>query len=461
MKLSGILFLLFSATISNGQKIDFKVQYSEPLAVFEFVNHITEGGGNNPSKLIFQSSKYFTGDHKKLIEDFENINYFYWYEYPQYPYGSKIGGSTYFLLGKNLIASKTIDEFAIKSLGIIPNRDLTSMKDILTVFLPIYRELIFKPREELYKIQFSALQQKVKNTDISAYFNKVKHFLNSNWNNAVPFILSVCPQPKTEKSGFTATAFINYAISNIPVNETDYDLVLSVLFHESFHILYDEQSLFFKNEIGKWFGENPSKTSRYAELLFNEAVTTSLSSGYLYNQLSKTALPNDKWYNNKYINDMAVAMYPLVSEYLTRNKHIDKTFIDKFIGIYEKQFPQWIYTVDNVLSDRFIIAEDEADYKTITKKFRQRNIGEYENQLSPEVLQKIRKFPITKLIVIKKNNAASIRLIKQSFGELEGWTADPAMDFTYSVLLADKCYLVIINSVTKPISDLLNDITLK
>jgi hypothetical protein len=461
MKFVTIVFFFFITGISVGQKMEFRVQSSEPLAVFEFVNQITESGGNNPYKDAFQSSKYYTDANKRLLEKFESINYMYWYEYPQYPYGNKIGGNTYFLLAKNLINSKSFEEFAKESIGIIPNSDLASMTEILTSFLPIYRELIFKPNEGLYRIQVSAIQKKILATDVSAYFNKVKRFHNSSWNNSTTFILILCPQPKTEKPGFSASAFFNYAISNIPVNETNYDLVLSVMFHEAFHIVYDEQALEFKKKIDNWFNENPSKTSRYAELLFNEAVTTALSSGFLYKELSKKELPKEKWYNNRYINDMAVAMYPMVNQYLSQNLQVDQAFIDAYIDIYEKQFSAWIFMVDNILADRFIVAENSADYEAISKQFRQRNIAEYERQLNSETLQKIKKYPITKLIVIVKNHQETANLIKKYFVELKDWAPDSKLDFAFSMFLDDKTYIIILNSVHKPAIDLLKDQKLK
>jgi hypothetical protein len=450
-RLLAFLFLLITANVASGQ---FKVQFSEPLAVSEFVNHITSNSRPNPYKAVFDSSKYNNEKYKALLTKFEAINYFYWYEYPQYPYGNKIGGNTYFLLNKNLIESKSIEEFESKSFGIIPNADLAAFSDVLKAFLPVYREIIFEPNKASLKKQITQLNQKIKETDIGSVIEKVKKFHNSSWDSSKPFILNVCPTKAG--NGINATAFFNYAYVNLPANQNDMELILSVMFHESFHIIYDEQSLEFKKEFAGWFDSNSSKYSRYAELLFNEAITTALSSGYLYSTLKKAPMPPEKWYNNKYIRSMAIEIYPLTLKYLHEDKTIDKSFVDEYIRLYESKFPGWITDIDNLLGDRFIICEGKQAYRAISKSFRYRNIDENADELTAQNLQKMKSLPITKLIILPKNDQQqSIALIKQTFPELKDWAPAVDSDFSYSTFLPDKTYLIIVNPVTKPAVDIL------
>ncbi|HUZ60534.1 MAG TPA: hypothetical protein VMU83_17315 [Hanamia sp.] len=334
------------------------------------------------------------------------------------------------------------------------------MAAVLETFLPVYREIIYNPIQEQFKIQISDLRKTISSVDIGKLFTKVEHFYNSSWNNSIPFILNFCPEPKSPDLGFSATAFYNLAVSNIPVNDTNYNLILSVLFHESFHILYDEESLSFKNKISNWFTNNPSKVSTYANLLFNEAVTTALSSGYLYRELSGSSLKNEDWYHNKYIASMAVAMFPMVKEYLKENKYLDKKFIDNYIKLYEEKFPGWITDLNNIMSDRFIIAENHKDYSSIIRKFSRGNIEEYRNELNLLTLQEMKKSPITKVVVITKNNKQDIHLLKDVFKELNNWNPDLKKDFTYSKVLNDKTYLIVVNSINKPVEELINEIIL-
>lgn len=459
MRLKILVFFVASINTALGQKIEFKVQFSEPLAVFEFVNHITSNSGSNPYKEVFDSSKYNNEKYKSLLVKFESINYFYWYEYTQYPYGNKIGGNTYFLLNKNLIESKTLEEFESKSLGIIPNSDLAELNKTLIAFLPVYREIILKPNRASLEKQIKLFKQKTKEINIGNLVEKIKKFHNSSWNISKPFVLNICPTAAS--NNIHATAFFNYAFTNLPCNQTDMNLIMSFMFHESFHIIYDEQSLEFKLEFAKWFKENPSKYSKYAELLFNEAITTALSSGYLWNLLEKSPMPPEKWYNNKYIAEMAVEIYPMTLKYLNEDKQIDRTYVNEYIRLYESKFPEWISDVVNVMSDRFIICEDKLVYKTIGKKFKYRNIDEYADQLNLQNLQKMKSIPITKMVVVSKKKHESIDLIKLTFPELKDWNPNVSTDFSHSVFLADRVYLIIVNAVTRPAEDILAEIILR
>lgn len=454
MRLVALFVFLAGCKNMLAQEVKFQVQFSEPLAIFQFVSAITPNSGNNAYKSAFDSSRFNNAEHKSILEQFEALNYVYWYEYPQYPYGNKIGGSTYFLLGKNLIESKTIEEFESKSVGIIPNSDLAAMSKVLLSFAPVYRELILNPNREILNSQIRQFRTKIRETNISYYVGKIKHFHNSSWNTARPFILNICPTPPG--TNINATAFFNYAYINLPSNQKDMDLVLTLMFHEAFHIVYDEQPLQFKTEFANWFRNNSSRYSKYAELLFNEAITTTLANGYMYYALKKSLMDADKWYNNPYIAAMAVEIYPMTLKYLEAGKQVDKSFVDEYIRMYETKFPQWITDIPNLMGDRYILCADQQVYRAISRKFRYRNIDEYAREMTTQNLQKIKSLPITKLIVLPDSSKAeNIAMIKETFPELKDWKPDTSADFSHATFLSDKTYLIIVNATKRPAAELL------
>jgi hypothetical protein len=57
--------------------------------------------------------------------------------------------------------------------------------------------------------------------------------------------------------------------------------------------------------------------------------------------------------------------------------------------------------------------------------------------------------PSTKIVIVSKDNKRNLLLIKEGFAELKNWKPDAETDFTYSILLKDKTYLIVINSVRK------------
>jgi hypothetical protein len=229
------------------------------------------------------------------------------------------------------------------------------------------------------------------------------------------------------------------------------------MLHETYHILYDEQPIEVKTEIDNYFKENKSKCRNYAYQLLNEALATALGNGYVYEKLDGK-IDTEDWYNKKYINLMAKQMYPLVKEYIVQNKSIDKNFIDNYIKLYEDNFPNWINELDNILTYRYVISENENDFNTVNKMFRYRSKAEYETQITEISIEKMQKTPLTKVIIISKNNNDKLKLIKRKFKELNNWKFNAGKDFSYKTLLDDKSQLIILNQKESTIETLIKSI---
>src|SRR5687767_6810159 len=135
----------------SGQEPNFQVKFSEPLAVYVFVQNLSSKAfvPDNPFKKLFADSKFNQEKYKALIAVFDTLTLDYTYEYGP----EKLGGSTWLLLKRNLINSRTIDEFKYSSLGIIPNTSLFNPCSILTEFGPDYRELVYEPNKEVFERQ--------------------------------------------------------------------------------------------------------------------------------------------------------------------------------------------------------------------------------------------------------------------------------------------------------------------
>lgn len=448
MKIAIILFAMLFSMNSWAQEITFKVQFSENYALFEFVRHLSNYYPSNPFKEVYSQSDFKSPKNDSLITKFNGLNYFHWYNYEGYPYGGKIGGSTYFLLARNLIESKSLEEFKKKSFGVIPNSDLAVFYEILSTFQPIYQQTVYKPYFKKFNNQLIETQSLINQSAISRYFNEIVLFHNSSWDDTVPFYTTLYPIPDDRKKGFTATAFYNHAVGGIPVGLTDYKLLLSVIFHEAFHIIYDEQSRATKNEIDQWFKNNPSKSSQYAQLLFNEAITTSLANGYVYKRLNEKLLEG-AWYNNEYIAKMAKAIYPQVNEYINASKKIDEGFIDKYIETFDSlnRTEDWMHELAHLTMNRYIVADDEQYYSAFTKHFRYNNIEENSTKLNTTTLTEMKSHPITKIVIVSNDNWKKLSLLQKSFTELSDVKLNAKEDFGYAIMLEDKTYLIVINIV--------------
>lgn len=441
--------ICIAQTVSStpaGQAPTFQVKFSEPLAVLNFLNNLSSNAPpNNPFKQIFNSSKFNQQKYQKLIAEFDQVNIDYDYDYPEYPRGEQIGLSTASLLKKRLIDSRTLDEFKVSAMGIIPNDNLLRLVSILNEFTPVYRELIYQPNKAQFERQLGELENLIASTNMNSYFSIGIRFYNSSWDDSVPFNLVFYPLPNSR--GYTATAFANNAESPIPTGLTDYKGLLSLMFHEMFHILYDNQPLALQTEMRRWRAANPSKSAHYAFTLLNESLATALGN-YVSAKLNGK-LNEGSWYGRKYISEMAKTIYPLVKDYVDKQRPIDKEFIDDYIKLYDDNFSSWLLELENIMLGRYVLSDNAADFKVLDQKFRYRPSAAYLEGISVSNIETMAKTPTTRVIFISKDNKNKLELIKQSFVELRDWKPNAKTDFTYSILLKDKAYLIVINSVRK------------
>lgn len=452
MKYRPILTFLFLTTFAFGQKTTFNIKYSEQLAVFVFMQNITENYRENVFKTEFQKSKYYTDNYKNIISKFDKLAIDYSYAFDEYPYGSKIPMQTRDILKKNLIETTNLNDFKLRSIGIVPNKTLNDLTEMISTFTPIYNELIYNPNKAQFEKQLMEISKYSIEHKIEDFFETGLLFYNSSWDNSIPFEIAFYPLSNSQS--FTAQAFYNNFISAIQTNLNDYKDLFSVMLHETFHIIYDEQPLEVKNDIANYFKENKSKNSNYSFQILNEVLATALGNGYVYEKLDGKTDSND-WYYHKYINLLARKIYPLVTDYIAQKKPMDKNFIDNYIKIYDDNFPNWINELENIMTYRYVISENQDDFNSIRKIFWYRSSEENDTEITENSIEKMLKTPLTKVIIISKNNKEKLNLIKKKFVELKNWNFDADKDFSYKVLLEDKSQLIVLNQKKSTIETLI------
>lgn len=453
MKQILLLFICISTvTTTSAQQPKFDIKFSEPLAVFVFVQQLSSSYPGNSFKSAFTGSAYDQDKYKDLITRFANLTLSYAYEFPSFPTGSKMPVLTDRLLKKNLIDCNSLEDFKLRSLGLIPNADLIELTNILDAFTRPYNELIYNPNKEKFEKQFKSLSAYFLSKNVSDYFRTGILFYNSAWDNSIPFEIALYPLP--DPKGFTAEAFINNAVSAIPTNENNYDGLLSVMMHEIFHMIYNEQSLKVKLNMKNWFDANPSKCSTYAFWLLNEAFATVLGNGYVYERLHGTVDTAD-WYNQKYINAMAKKLYPIVTEYIAGNKAIDQDFINRYIKIYQDNYSGWLSELNNLLTYRYVVTDNGNDFDTLGFNYPYTSYSDFEDHITESEIRKMTGTPVTKLIIISKERRAELNMVKNSFTELKNWQYLPYKEFTYHTFLKDRTQLIIVNRFKTPIVVLL------
>src|SRR5215213_5496945 len=110
---------------------------------------------------------------------------------------------------------------------------------------------------------------------------------------------------------------------------------------------------------------------------------------------------------------MGKQMYPAIKEYIDNGKAIDKPLVDRYIKIYEDSFPGWITDLNHLMVYRSVISENTADADIIDKIFGYTSVAEYHQDFSNESFDKLKRMPITKMIIVSGDNKKKLKLIKE------------------------------------------------
>jgi hypothetical protein len=454
MKLLFIIFIFaFTSFKLLAQGPPFEIKYSEPLAVYVFVNELSSKKGDNTFKQLFLRSLYNRYKYTKLLAQFDTLMISYTYEFQEYPYSSKLPGMTEALLKKNLLSSTNLKEFKKKSVGIIPNANLLQLSTILYEFQLVYRELIYQPNKTKFEKQLIEITEYIKTKNIASFFDKGLSFYRSYWDESLPFEIAFYPLNSSQ--GFSAEAFCNNAVCALKIDYKDYAAIMGVVMHEIFHILYNEQSLAVKSKLATWFNSNSSNSRTYSYLLLNEVLATALGNGYVVETLIGKKDEAD-WYNRKYIDQMAKKIYPLVSEYVSQKKAIDEAFVSSYISLYEESFPEWLNEMDNLMCYRYVLSDNVSDFKLTNKLYPYSSLSQFEDVVNENSIDRMKPCALTKMIIISNDNETKLALVKNKFSELKDWKYKAKSDFFYHTLLRDKTQLIIINRVKGTTENALN-----
>lgn len=454
-KIITLLLVLATSTSSvfAQQPVEFKLSCSEPYAVYDFITKISDNYPDNELKSIFSNSKYNTEAFKKQIADFEQLPIDYTYAFTQYPSPLKTGLMSRDMLERNLAISQTIADFRNKSLGLIPNEYLSVFSETLENFLPIYRELVFEPNKTAFEVQKNNLQNYIKNNQFSNFFQTGLTFYNTNWDKSIPFELNLLLS--LDKGNLGARAFINVAVCEAPLDLKDHVSFFSVAMHEIYHIVYDNQSLQMKENIQKWFNETKSPNSQYALLLMNEVLATALGNGYVIEQINKKA-DEGEWYANKYVSEMAKAIYPVLKKYIEDKKPMDEAFVKAYVNTYDNQFPQWNNELSHLFAYRYIVADTPSDWTYFRRNFRKYSNNRMGAPVSATEVEKTMAMPITKVVVISQNHEQKLNLLKDYFDVLKNKKLNPKAEFIEIFNLPDNTKLFIINRHKSTVEDMMN-----
>lgn len=445
--------LISSLTLFSQERVTFKLQCSEPYAVYDFITKISDNYPDNDLKNIFSKSQYNTETYKKQVSDFEQLHIDYTYSFNQYPQPLKVAFMSRDLIEKNLATAGSIAAFRNMSFGIIPNEDLTRFSAILESFLPVYRQLILEPNKDALEVQKNNLLNYVRTNRFADYFQTGLIFYNTQWDKNIPFELNLLPS--LDKGNLGARAFFNVAVCEASLDLKDHVSFFSVAMHEIYHIIYDNQTQAMKSDVQKWFNNTGSSNSQYALLLMNEVLATALGNGYVIEQLNGKT-DKEEWYGISYVSEMAKEVYPVVKKYIEEKKPMDEAFVKAYVHIYDTKFPQWSMDLSHLFAYRYIAADTENDLRYFRKTFRKYSNNRLSAPVTASEIEKAKELPFTKVFVVSENNKETLQLLRKTFEEIKGRKMNDKNEFIEVFNLKDRTKLFIINRHKSTVEELMN-----
>lgn len=419
-KLLFLLCLLTFAQLSIAQEImQFKV--SKPYCIFNFMETMTSQQGVSSTLREYIVPKVRKDSaFREICSDFQNLKLNYYYQLDGYPANRKSYRSTQDLLIIALVNANTIEEFKQRSIGILPHSEQHKLVTLLEQAEKYYDVLIWNDYEVIINEQRKKLETYI--PQASEIFDKIRHFYRSTWTADIPFLVSIYPIPG-QKGVSTATPHANSLCIGVLTNDTRGVERMGVVFHEMCHVLFNEQTPEFQQQIDQWFEENTSLYKQYAYNFFDEALATAIGNGWVHKNISGSLLTTD-WYNNEYINEFAKELYPLVEEYIGKKQQIDQSFIDHAIALFAVKFPDTL-TDYSILLNRVSIyndAETNIERTKIRQAFGKHFQMTHSNLSSPilalQNLESLKSNTQTQLIIIDKNHQETLSTLKEIFPQL-------------------------------------------
>ncbi len=329
-----ILIFVFLAPIAHAE---FKVEIrtSKIHGFYDFIETIS--GKPHHSDIIlkfFQESVYNDAKTKQWISEIQHAQESMpGFSFNGFPSSRKSGADVELLFDIQSIFSKDLNDFSTRTLGMMPESDHAHFFAAAKNILPIYEKLIWNPSFAALTQYKKKLIQVSKKAKIDELFKKAVQFYGSDWPNDQPFVISLYPTPG--KKGATSSSSLGATESvGVMMSDHDFEGTFGVMFHELCHSLYSAQPIDFQFKLEKMFLNLDSNYSAGTYRLLNEGLATALGNGYAFKSATGK-IESHSWYNNQYINAFSKAIYPLVEEYLQKNKTIDEEFVKKSISVLE------------------------------------------------------------------------------------------------------------------------------
>jgi hypothetical protein len=413
-------FTLFHTAIA-GERVIFNV--SKPMCLLIFLEASAGVGQVSPALQQYMAGHITRADVpavQRLGREFFALNLNTGYNFPGYPERRQYARKVLDLVSMAAIQSSTLDEFAARITGLLPNEQCLALQKMMVEAEPIYTRMIGGAPDKAVAANVATLQQYA--AQCGEIVGKLKAFYGSTWGSE-PFLISLYPVPGSSGTT-TATPHSSCVEVGALTHLNDHALTASVAIHEICHVLFGEEPLAWQVAMDSLFMNDASAYRLYACNYIDEALATACANGWAYKALTGRE-DTGSWYADAYINGYAHALYPLVTGYIERGKTVDKAFVAEAIKLFAATFPNSIFEYKTMLNriNLYTDADNDAQYRTVTntlnKYFNINGCAGSYPIADPQALELIDQSANTQLFLVYANHTKNYEALKTKFPQIK------------------------------------------
>ncbi len=309
---------------------------------------------------IFRASPYNTPETQARIAEFKAIhrNLQQGVDFEGFPSGRPNGATLEQLFTWRTLDARDLTELRRTTQGLLPLAQQDRYFEILSSFEAIYDSLIWRSNETKLVDYVARFQRIAPEAQLDVMFDAAALFYGAAWPRDLPFTVALYPIPA--KQGSTSAESVG-SLETVAVllDEEDLPGRFAVMFHEMCHSLYESQSAAFQREFESFYADIGTPHSKVAHSLINEALATAVGNGWGFEQVTGHR-DETQWYADAAIDGFAKAISPLVTDYLTQGRTLDRAFARQSVEIFQAKFPDAPFQFDALFREIVLLTDGET-----------------------------------------------------------------------------------------------------
>lgn len=355
------LGLAFAVSCSLGLNISAQAAASVEFrssrlqSFYVFLSHLVDSEKSDVLKDAYLQSAYNNSKFQKLLSEFETI-------YKSDFIDSHLGNDRDSLFLSQSLFSKNLDDFSLRTTGILAPDTHRRLFRIYAELLPVYDRLSWEDISDRAEKIRNNLEKTVTTWNFPQTVETLRKFLHSNWPSESTLYACLVPLPKNKgvsdnflfRTGFG----IVYGIDGY----TPGDYFPSLVYQVS-QALFKNQSEDYVRELQSDFASLSSiRHSIFAREAFPDFIATAAASlfsqkrGLSFNLLETETHPGRK--------AVILALAQELDLFLSQEKALDRNFIHKYVSLFKENFPDIIYE-NHFLYQKIALLYDSPAFRKI------------------------------------------------------------------------------------------------